>query len=199
MDPNKGKITAPRPLTLTASNSLTIDLSAEYTNSHVDNLISCAQTNLGTTSNLSISSLTTQGANAIRVYSGANKTLSITQDGSITCTQISTNGATGLFAGDGRLASANITYTGNIACTSLGAGTLVANGSGGIDIYNNIAKTASILHAWLLTAKAISMANINCTLTFDGTPCLCYNYNSQLTGDITGGPAGVALDHTGKS
>ena len=60
-------------MTLSASNILTVDLSTYYTKSHVDNLISGAQTNLGTPSILSISMLTTQGANAIRVYNGVKK------------------------------------------------------------------------------------------------------------------------------
>ena len=62
----QAQITATLPLTLSASNTLTVDLSTYYTKSQVDNLISGAQANLGTTSNLNISTLTTQGANAIK-------------------------------------------------------------------------------------------------------------------------------------
>ena len=39
--------------------------------------MSGAQANLGTPSNLSISTLTTQGANAISIFNGANKTAAI--------------------------------------------------------------------------------------------------------------------------
>ena len=96
----------------------------------MDNLISGAQVNLGTTSNLNISTLTTQGANAISVYNGASKTASIYQDGSITCPQISTTGANALAIGNGASVYASITSTGNITCVGLAAGTLIANGIG---------------------------------------------------------------------
>ena len=204
MGQKQAQITSTLPLALSSSNILTVDLSTYYTKSQVDNLISGGQTNLSATSNLSISTLTTQGANAISVYNGANKTAAIYQDGSATCTQISTTGAAALMVGNGASVNASITSLGNITCVGLATGTLIASGIGGLSVYSDTVKTASISQAGLLTAKSMSMAYTNAALAFNSTSGLSYTYNNQLTGaslistTLSASSSGIKLDHSGQ-
>ena len=171
----------------------------------MDNLISGAQVNLGTSSNLNISTLTTQGANAISVYNGASKTAAIYQDGSLTCSQISTTGTNAIAIGNGASVYASITSAGNITCMGLAAGKLVATGSDGIGVFNGLVKMASISRAGDLTAKTMSMAYTNAALTFNSTSGLSYTYNNQVTGaslistTLTASSSGITLDRSGQT